>query len=75
MTTTPHPSVVAAAASAEVLIVALDARPLQPTDMLPTDELPDGPSLAELARLLVLFVAASILVGAAGFAIFRRSRG
>jgi hypothetical protein len=44
--------------------------------MLPTDELPAaGPTLAEFARMFALFVAASILVGAAGLAIFRRSRG
>ncbi len=67
----PVPVVVTSGATAEVAIIAADAMP--PTDMLPTDS-SSGTPMAELLRMFVLFIAASILVGGFGLAVVRRSR-
>ncbi len=73
----PIPATVTAAATAEVNIVPIEIVPVLPsTDMLLAADGPEqvGRSMAELLRLFVLFMAASILVGAAGLAVVRRTR-
>ena len=73
----PTPAVVTAAARAEVAIVPVEVVPVLPsTDMLLAVE---GPGLGErsfveLLRLVVLFLAATILVGGLGVAVVRRTR-
>ena len=74
------PAVVSATAPAEVTIVTatVAVKPQLPTDRLLTTDraepLNGGTSLAELLRLFVLFVAATVLIGGLGSAVVRRER-
>ena len=74
----PEPAVVTAAAPAEVAIVAAPLVVQPATNMLiatdTADSLEAGTPLAELVRLFVLFLAATILVGGLGLAVVRRAR-
>ena len=72
----PEPVVVAASAPAEIEVLAAPVD-LRETNMLPAsdagDPLGSGAPFGDLLRTWVLFMAATILVGALGLAVIRRS--